>query len=96
MIADAVRDRLEHSALQIHITGESYRGVKAGKFSSKKILGDSAYEGSLRVRLEAHCRGEPVGHCAIQWWKDKTNHVVLTGRFLLFERYAQLDGRLAH
>jgi IstB-like ATP binding protein len=29
VIADAIRDRLEHSALTIHITGESYRGVKA-------------------------------------------------------------------
>src|SRR3990170_587230 len=27
VIADAIRDRLEHAALVIHITGESYRGV---------------------------------------------------------------------
>ena len=36
VIADAIRDRLEHSALAIHITGESYRGVKARKLASKK------------------------------------------------------------
>jgi DNA replication protein DnaC len=36
VIADAIRDRLEHSALTIHITGESYRGVKARKLASKK------------------------------------------------------------
>jgi DNA replication protein DnaC len=36
VITDAIRDRLEHSALQIHITGESYRGVKARKLASKK------------------------------------------------------------
>ena len=28
--------RLEHSALAIHITGESYRGVKARKLANKK------------------------------------------------------------
>jgi DNA replication protein DnaC len=36
VIADAIRDRLEHAALTIHITGESYRGVKARKLASKK------------------------------------------------------------
>jgi len=36
VIADAIRDRLQHSALAIHITGESYRGVKARKLASKK------------------------------------------------------------
>jgi DNA replication protein DnaC len=36
VITDAIRDRLEHSALKIHITGESYRGVKARKLASKK------------------------------------------------------------
>ena len=36
VIADAIRDRLEHSALAIHITGESYRGVKARKLANKK------------------------------------------------------------
>jgi DNA replication protein DnaC len=36
VIADAIRDRLEHSALTLHITGESYRGVKARKLASKK------------------------------------------------------------
>jgi DNA replication protein DnaC len=36
VIADAIRDRLEHSALTINITGESYRGVKARKLASKK------------------------------------------------------------
>lgn len=35
VIADAIRDRLEHSALQIQITGESYRGVKARKLASQ-------------------------------------------------------------
>jgi hypothetical protein len=34
--ADAIRDRLEHSALATHITGESYRGVKARKLANKK------------------------------------------------------------
>src|SRR5437764_728654 len=36
VIADAIRDRLEHAALLIQITGESYRGVKARKLASKK------------------------------------------------------------
>ena len=36
VIADAIRDRLQHSALTINITGESYRGVKARKLASKK------------------------------------------------------------
>jgi DNA replication protein DnaC len=36
VIADAIRDRLEHSALTITITGESYRGVKARKLAAKK------------------------------------------------------------
>jgi DNA replication protein DnaC len=36
VIADAIRDRLEHAALEIRITGESYRGVKAKKLASKK------------------------------------------------------------
>ena len=36
VIADAIRDRLEHSALTINITGESYRGVKARKLACKK------------------------------------------------------------
>jgi hypothetical protein len=36
VIADAIRDRLEHSALTLHIIGESYRGVKARKLASKK------------------------------------------------------------
>jgi DNA replication protein DnaC len=36
VIADAIRDRLHHSALTIHITSESYRGVKARKLASKK------------------------------------------------------------
>src|SRR6202047_1343853 len=36
VIADAIRDRLQHAALEIQITGESYRGVKARKLASKK------------------------------------------------------------
>jgi DNA replication protein DnaC len=36
VIADAIRDRLEHSALTLHIKGESYRGVKARKLASRK------------------------------------------------------------
>ncbi|HZT02220.1 MAG TPA: IS21-like element helper ATPase IstB [Steroidobacteraceae bacterium] len=36
VIADAIRDRLEHAALTINITGESYRGVKARKLAAKK------------------------------------------------------------
>ena len=36
VIADAIRDRLQHSALTITIIGESYRGVKARKLASKK------------------------------------------------------------
>ena len=36
VIADAIRDRLQHAALEIRITGESYRGVKARKLASKK------------------------------------------------------------
>src|SRR6185503_7393927 len=36
VITDAIRDRLEHAALVVQITGESYRGVKARKLASKK------------------------------------------------------------
>ena len=36
VIADAIRDRLEHAALTLHITGESYRGVKARKLAARK------------------------------------------------------------
>ena len=36
VIADAIRDRLEHAALTINITGESYRAVKARKLAGKK------------------------------------------------------------
>lgn len=36
VIADAIRDRLEHSALTLNITGESYRGVKARKLARAK------------------------------------------------------------
>ena len=35
-IADAIFDRLRHSALTIEVTGESYRGVKAKKLASRK------------------------------------------------------------
>jgi DNA replication protein DnaC len=38
VIADAIRDRLEHAALTINITGESYRGVKARKLAIHKTL----------------------------------------------------------
>ncbi len=36
MIADAIFDRLKHSALTIEVTGESYRGVKARKLAGRK------------------------------------------------------------
>jgi DNA replication protein DnaC len=36
VITDAIRDRLEHAALTISITGESYRGVKARKLAARK------------------------------------------------------------
>ena len=36
VIADAIRDQLQHAALTINITGESYRGVKARKLASRK------------------------------------------------------------
>ena len=36
VIFDAIRDRLEHFALTINITGDTYRGVKARKLASKK------------------------------------------------------------
>lgn len=35
VIADAIHDRLQHSALTIEVTGESYRGVKAKKLASR-------------------------------------------------------------
>jgi DNA replication protein DnaC len=35
VIADAIRDRLQHAALMITITGESYRGVKARKLAGR-------------------------------------------------------------
>jgi hypothetical protein len=34
VIADAIRDRLEHAALTLHITSESYLGVKARKLAT--------------------------------------------------------------
>lgn len=36
VISDAIRDRLEHAALTVTITGESYRGVKARKLAAKR------------------------------------------------------------
>ncbi|AMN46937.1 hypothetical protein ACG33_08765 [Steroidobacter denitrificans] len=36
VIADAILDRLQHCALTIGLTGESYRGVKAKKLASRK------------------------------------------------------------
>ena len=36
VIADAIRDRLQHSALTITITGTSYRGVKAKKLAGTR------------------------------------------------------------
>jgi DNA replication protein DnaC len=36
VIADAIFDRLKHSALTIEVTGESYRGVKARKLAGRK------------------------------------------------------------
>jgi len=36
VIFDAIRDRLEHSALTVNITGPTYRGVKARKLASRK------------------------------------------------------------
>jgi DNA replication protein DnaC len=36
VIADAIRDRLEHAALRITITGESYTGVKVRKLAARK------------------------------------------------------------
>jgi DNA replication protein DnaC len=35
VIADAIRDRLQHTALTLTITGESYRGVKARKLAAR-------------------------------------------------------------
>jgi DNA replication protein DnaC len=34
VIADAILDRLEHAALTLHITGDSYRGVKARQLAT--------------------------------------------------------------
>jgi DNA replication protein DnaC len=39
VIADAIFDRLTHSALAIEVTGESYRGVKARKLAARKKVG---------------------------------------------------------
>jgi len=36
VIADAIRDRLQHAALTLTITGESYRGVKARKLAGSR------------------------------------------------------------
>ena len=36
VIADALRDRLQHTALTLTITGESYRGVKARKLAGSR------------------------------------------------------------
>ena len=51
VIADAIRDRLEHSALAIHITGESYRGVKVDlpRFGGRVV--ESIYSGVLMILL---------------------------------------------
>jgi hypothetical protein len=36
VIFDFIRERLEHSALTVNITGDTYRGVKPRKLASKK------------------------------------------------------------
>jgi len=36
VIFDAIRDRVEHSALTVNITGDTYRGVKARKLATRK------------------------------------------------------------
>ena len=36
VIADAIRDRLQHAALTLTITGESYRGVRARKLAGSR------------------------------------------------------------
>jgi DNA replication protein DnaC len=53
VILDAIRDRLEHSALTINITGETYRGVKARKLASKK---KDAYNSQTAARPVTHAR----------------------------------------
>ena len=42
VIADAIRDRLEHSALKIEITGESYRAVLARRLATSAPAADAA------------------------------------------------------
>ena len=36
VIADAIRDRLQHAALTLTLTGESYRGVRARKLAGSR------------------------------------------------------------
>ena len=38
VIADAIRDRLQHAALTITSTGQSYRGIKARKLAGRDLL----------------------------------------------------------
>jgi hypothetical protein len=51
VITDAIRDRLEHAALTIQFTGESYRGVKFRERASKKQEKGRATITRYRLRL---------------------------------------------
>jgi hypothetical protein len=65
VIADAIRDRLQHSALIINITGESYRGVKARKLALS--LGEEFGGGLAKGVFEPHTKEmhmSGLGHAA--------------------------------
>ena len=54
MIFDAIRDRLEHSALTVNITGDTYRGVKARNACFKE-----------KGRVELSNRGSAGNPCKV-------------------------------
>src|SRR5690606_32799644 len=70
VIADAIRDRLEHAALTIRITGESYRGVKARKLATKK---KDAQEPSPNGSAGDHSQVVLIQEITwVQAWKSRT------------------------
>jgi len=55
MIADAVRDQLQHTAISFVVTADSYRGVKARKLSARIRIDENIFCGSAHVPLSV-CR----------------------------------------
>ena len=83
VIADAIRDRLEHAAHTINITGESYRSVKARKVAAKEK--DASMSTST---APPETRARRVLNSEIGWvqsWKLRTTCIEQCDR-LYFQR----------